>query len=1472
MRRNVRVEIKELGAAAWSDVTSSCSSLALNMRKGFGSLGAGCNVSSLTLELEADSLASAVLFHSTARQVRIQVDGTYVFDGYTEGDASVDSTADITKAWVSLTAHPWSACFETSESEEDLTWDHVKICDPGDQEHSLVHLMVDAMYDGLAEPYRTILASVVDRVSTSVVISNELAFARIEKEDSILDAFSDLLHEYGLAYYMTGMEIVIVEPYADSDSRPVQKYAYSDFLASPQIRTAPWIIEKRCEVTVGRFVEDEDEVVYQLNDDDEADEDDRIEAGMQYPDDGDLEADYTHPDEGDTLSLYYATDLTWDYLSKTADGVEVPLTVEKAELGGTQADFRFRNSTSSYAYLNQLKVTAGKVYLRDTSLVVKDSSLPRARDVEDVEAYYMTGAEDAERYIQTYRAEVLAEKNTFVLRSERISPPEPGSLMTVGDIPVVMLVRYTEEDLSTGEVIIHAVTFSVMPIGTTSSVKRPSITGGMSYLSLALSGTQYLYDSDGNLSPSTQLITATLQRYGTSATPVWYINGEEQDSHELAVNVPPSFMDEGRYFITVRVECDDLSAEQYIYRIQQGPQGETGATGPQGPQGPQGEKGEQGPQGEAGPQGPQGPQGEKGDTGDQGEPGPQGPAGEAGKEVRFQYCYGTSDTVAPTEGYGVWYMLDRPLFYKGRILGDYLASLWTDRVPDKEPGKPYLWMRSSTDGGKTWKDPAPISGPPIVSFAIQPSAYTYQLSSRSQVIEAQSITLRCIKDNVPEDAVPSWTIIPSAPDETHISPLEGTGDSLLVSIAAGATSASIAVLCTIVDVGTRTLSIVGTKAGTAAPVKLGTVRYPDPLPTTTTEGGLIMGDYCLYVDANQNIIPYIWNGNAWQQATPDSPNYKEAMSGVLQDALTEPGVVPSTSALYAYVGQIVGNAAVFDQIFGEYIEVGAAIYAGDYDKLGHLLSEAKRGFHLSKDGILQALAAILYDIKIRTLDRKGKTVMETHQEIDAGSWDWTGSTPECFRTSDILFGADMTIDGVTCRKSRPSLFRDRDGNATWYGLEVINVRLGTPPYGTDRHTTVSFTAPHAHTYLFYMSAFSTDVHCPWWVKVNGQTVRSGSFVYTSADRDNVEDFLCSFEVQAGDQVQCYTDFCSYACVKCVCDGYNAFNESLQDGVEPFCLFHPADLDSQPEVIGWSSDDYCKVGSATVVLPGVERPVAYTKEANGIMTNMMQNLLLGENYDFDSETSTITLGSSTWHPVSLTILSSFATFQTTEDEEVEIGDDHAAHGLSLDILSEITRVVLHRLVVDDEEGSVGTDADPIPNLFAENVNMQSLRIMRTSGTTSKDYVFNGAATQVYDMYNQSASRWTDYVQVTLSGYSSNVYWARMWTGSYAYGQVQFWALGLYDRNRNLINAEDIAWTRMKGFGSNPYDNINIKATLATFVDRNVWNAAGFYISGGFTLVETRNNTKLIFTLPSSEADCEEAGQAFIDANGFVKVKR
>ena len=76
-----------------------------------------------------------------------------------------------------------------------------------------------------------------------------------------------------------------------------------------------------------------------------------------------------------------------------------------------------------------------------------------------------------------------------------------------------MLVRYTEEDITTGDVTIYAVAFDVLPIGTSSTVERPTISGGVSYLSLSLSGTAYSYNGSGELDPADQLIKAILTRY-----------------------------------------------------------------------------------------------------------------------------------------------------------------------------------------------------------------------------------------------------------------------------------------------------------------------------------------------------------------------------------------------------------------------------------------------------------------------------------------------------------------------------------------------------------------------------------------------------------------------------------------------------------------------------------------------------------------------------------------------------------------------------------------------------------------------------------------------------------------------------------------------------------------------------------------------------------------------------------------------
>lgn len=76
----------------------------------------------------------------------------------------------------------------------------------------------------------------------------------------------------------------------------------------------------------------------------------------------------------------------------------------------------------------------------------------------------------------------------------------------------------------------------------------------------------------------------------------------------------------------------DVSGEEKLIIVNQGPRGSSGPTGPTGPTGPPGETGPRGPDGAPGPTGATGAQGPTGvgETGPQGPAGPTGPQGAAG--------------------------------------------------------------------------------------------------------------------------------------------------------------------------------------------------------------------------------------------------------------------------------------------------------------------------------------------------------------------------------------------------------------------------------------------------------------------------------------------------------------------------------------------------------------------------------------------------------------------------------------------------------------------------------------------------------------------------------------------------------------------------------------------------------------------------------------------------------------------------
>lgn len=589
MSNNIKVYMKELGGASWTDVSSSCLKTNFIIREGFGALGSASDVSKLSIEYKADDLASATLFHTSAKAIRVSVDGITRFEGYTEGNASVKTTNSIGLAWVKLSAFPYSKAFEESYAPADEILSGYKVMDSTAPEHSLVHILLSKIQNHLPEPYKTAIAYYGYSIATSENIGATANPVLIEEGESYLEVLDALLGEFGLARYVAGNYIHIVKPYAEN--KPIEELGYNDILINPNFTTKPYKQENSPIVTVGRIVSYENDLVYMLKKEGEsASDSDKIEAGALYPADGNLQVDYSSDRENDDVSFLYADGLTYEYKATGAEGAEMALDAIVKELGSASALFRFQNKNSDYAFMRQLKVFAQTAYYKDTSLKVEETE-SKARERDDIETRFISTSEQASSYIQAINAESLAERFTATFESGKINL-SPASVVRIGDIPFSVLVRYREDNLATGISKYSGVAYSVKPIATTSVVKRQtaSSSDSLQYISLSLDGFAYTYDADGNLEPANQIISATVKRYGIADNPVWTINGTMLDTTATTINVPSSYM-QGNLII-VNVKVGEFESEDYIYKVVNGKVGADGEAGPAGPSGPAGADGE----------------------------------------------------------------------------------------------------------------------------------------------------------------------------------------------------------------------------------------------------------------------------------------------------------------------------------------------------------------------------------------------------------------------------------------------------------------------------------------------------------------------------------------------------------------------------------------------------------------------------------------------------------------------------------------------------------------------------------------------------------------------------------------------------------------------------------------------------------------------------------------------------------------
>ena len=593
---DIRVYMRELSAGGWTDVTSSCVKANFKIRKGFGALGSSSDVSKLSIKYKADDLASATLFHQSIKLIRITKDNVIEFEGYTEGDATVVPTADINSAWVNISASPYSKAFETALAPASERIEGLKVLDPNNATQSLVHALLNRIYRNLEEPFYGLLSGSGAVISTTETIDSIANPLIIEEGESYLDILDQLLDEFGLARYMEGTKVVIVKPYKESDSRGIIKVPYNCVLDNPSLKSRPYKKDKKYKVTVGAVKVFSDEIVYKMNEDGEGSkEDEPIGAGQPYPLEADLEAEYKTSREGENFELIYGEGITYDYIANTVQDPpqQIELAVSKSELGGTSSIFRFQNPTSYGVYLNQLTIYARQAYYLDTSLVVSEEN-SKIKDEDEVETRFITTTAEAEDYINTHHSESKSERFAVSFSTDKMDL-KPNDLVLMGDIPFTILIRYVEKNLATGMTDVSGVAFAIDTRATASKVVKDSSTGGVQYIDLSLSGMAYRYDSDGNLSPANQMITATVKRRGIVDNPVWTIGSTVLNTTATTIEVPASYMTGD--VISVSVKVGSFDATSYIYKILDGAQGQPG------PAGPAGSAGSQGPAGPAGPAG-----------------------------------------------------------------------------------------------------------------------------------------------------------------------------------------------------------------------------------------------------------------------------------------------------------------------------------------------------------------------------------------------------------------------------------------------------------------------------------------------------------------------------------------------------------------------------------------------------------------------------------------------------------------------------------------------------------------------------------------------------------------------------------------------------------------------------------------------------------------------------------------------------
>ena len=443
--------LKELSdSSTWQDISSAVVKDSFQLKKGFGALSSALDTSSLSLQIHMASLADAAALHVSQKQLKMQIDGSTVFEGVSFDSADIDLGQSTDLVHVRMKFKPYSSLFADAVVPSDTALTDVKICDGTDTAHSLIHILFDMIVANLPSPMPDILSGSFS-VSTTISNTKTLPLVLLEAGESILDYLTDVLYQNGYAFYMDQFAATVVEPYATGRT-PSDTLAITSIIDNPKISQAPYVVEKRCVVRFPRISSYSNEVVYELNKerDNGTGEPSQVIVladGDYYPMDSDdaastLEADYGSDRETDDIELAHVATPALSYVAKKLSGsttVDATLSVEISELQSKLAKIQLLNDIEGVdVSLRNIVVTAGTAYYRDWSEKYQDNDTTSTRK-DEIDGLYMPDSATAQGFVARYRAEIDAQRTPVTFQTHLVFAP--NALITITGLPYNLLIR-----------------------------------------------------------------------------------------------------------------------------------------------------------------------------------------------------------------------------------------------------------------------------------------------------------------------------------------------------------------------------------------------------------------------------------------------------------------------------------------------------------------------------------------------------------------------------------------------------------------------------------------------------------------------------------------------------------------------------------------------------------------------------------------------------------------------------------------------------------------------------------------------------------------------------------------------------------------------------------------------------------------------------------------------------------------------